>query len=152
MGARGGCCLLGASVHPPPRASRPAVTAAPRSEVRHLATKSSVCRSQKRRRFHIKDSQKGPIVWEVKHADFHRKHADGVPDPTHTLIIARNALDHDEVKCFVANAAAGMDIEKPSKLLHLAFSRFPIDHCFRQAKDERNSSATCNGSTGQMVR
>ncbi|GAG30255.1 unnamed protein product, partial [marine sediment metagenome] len=118
------------------RFPRLAVTAAPPSEVRHLATKSSAFRSQKWQRFHIKDSQKGPIVWEVKHADFYRKHADGLPGPTHTLIIARNALDHDEVKYFVANVAAGSDLEKLTWLLHVAFSRFPIEHCFRQAKDE----------------
>ena len=118
------------------RFPRLAVTAAPPSEVRHLVTKSSVFRSQKWQRFHIKDSQKGPIVWEVKHADFYRKHADGLPGPTHTLIIARNALDHDEVKYFVANVAAGSDLQKLSWLLHVAFSRFPIEHCFRQAKDE----------------
>lgn len=52
------------------------------------------------------------------------------------MIIARNALDHDEVKCFVANMAAGSDIEKLTWLLHVAFSGFPIEHCFRQAKDE----------------
>jgi len=115
---------------------RLAVTAAPPSEVRHLVAKSSVFRNQKWQSFHIKDSQKGPIVWEVKHADFHRKHADGLPGPTHTLIIARNALDHDEVKYFVANMAAGSDLEKLAWLLHVAFSRFPIEHCFRQAKDE----------------
>lgn len=115
---------------------RLAVTAAPPSEVRHLAAKSSVFRGQKWRPFHIKDSQKGPIVWEVKQADFYRKHADGLPGPTHTMIIARNALDHDEVKYFVANMAAGSDIEKLTWLLHVAFSGFPIEHCFRQAKDE----------------
>ncbi len=115
---------------------RLAATAAPPSEMRHLATKSSVFRNQQWQPFHIKDSQKGPIVWEVKHADFYRKHADGLPGPTHTLIIARNALDHDEVKYFVANVAAGSDVEKLTWLLHVAFSRFPIEHCFRQAKDE----------------
>jgi len=65
-----------------------------------------------------------------------RSHVPRVPGPTHTLIVARNALDHDEVKYFVANAAAGSDLEKLTWLLHVAFSRFPIEHCFRQAKDE----------------
>jgi SRSO17 transposase len=118
------------------RFPRLAVTAAPPSEVRHLVAKSSVFRKQKWQRFHIKDSQKGPIVWEVKHADFYRQHADGLPGPTHTLVVARNALDHDEVKYFVSNTAAGADIEKLKWVLHVAFSRFPIEHCFRQAKDE----------------
>ncbi len=118
------------------RFPRLAVTAASPSEVRHLVTKSSVFRHQKWQRFHIKDSQKGPIVWDVKHADFYRQHADGLPGPTHTLIFARNALDHDEVKYFVSNVATGSDLGKLTWLLHVAFSRFPIEHCFRQAKDE----------------
>jgi hypothetical protein len=95
-----------------------------------------VFRTQKWQPFHIKDSQKGPVVWEIKHADFYRQHADGLPGPTHTLIIARNALDHDEVKYFVSNVAVGSDIERLKWVLHVAFSRFPIEHCFRQAKDE----------------
>ena len=115
---------------------RLAVTAAPPSEVRHLRHHSTVFTRQRWRRLHIKNSQKGPIVWEVKHAEFYRQHPDGLPGPTHTLIVARNALDHDEVKYFVANVAAGSDIEKLKWLLHVAFSRFPIEHTFRQAKDE----------------
>ncbi len=118
------------------RFPRLATTAAPPSEVRHLLHRSKVFTKQKWQRFHIKDGQKGPIVWEVKHADFYRKHVDGLPGPTHTLIIARNVLDHDEVKYFVANVATGSDIEKLKWLLHVAFSRFPIEHCFKQAKNE----------------
>lgn len=118
------------------RFPRLASTAAPPSEVRHLVKSSSVFSRQRQQRFHIKDSQKGPIVWEVKHADFYRKHGNGLPGPTHTLIVARNALDHNEVKYFVSNAAAGSDLEKLKWILHVAFSRFPIEHCFRQAKDE----------------
>ena len=97
---------------------------------------SSVFCSRKWQPFCIKDSHKGPIVWEVKQADFHRRHTDGLPGPTHTRIIARNALDDDEVKYFAANVAAGSDLEKLTWLLHTAFSRFPIEHCFRQAEDE----------------
>lgn len=120
----------------PRRFPRLAVTAAAPSEVRHLRSHSKVFTRQRWQRFHIKESEKGPIVWEIKHADFYRKHADGLPGPTHTLIIARNAMDREEVKYFVANVAAGADLEKLKWLLHVAFSRFPIEHTFRQAKDE----------------
>jgi SRSO17 transposase len=118
------------------RFPRLAVTAAPPSEVRHLRHHSTVFTRQRWQRFHIKNSEKGPIVWEVKHADFYRKHPDGLPGPTHTLIVARNALDRKEGKYFVANVAASCDLEKLKWLLHVAFSRFPIEHTFRQAKDE----------------
>ena len=40
------------------------------------------------------------------------------------------------MKYFVANVATGADLEKLKWLLHVAFSRFPIEHTFRQAKDE----------------
>ncbi len=122
------------------RFPRLAVTAASPSEVRHLQHHSKVLTGQRWQRFHIKDSEKGPIVWEIKHADFYRRHADGLPGPTHTLIIARNAPDHEEVKYFVANVAAGADLEKLKWLLHVAFSRFPIEHTFRQTKDELGMS------------
>jgi hypothetical protein len=118
------------------RFPRLAVTAAAPGEVRRLLHPSQVLTRQRWQRLHIKDSEKGPIVWEIKHADFFRKHPDGLPGPTPTLIIARNAPDHEEVKYFVANVAAGADLEKLKGLLHVAFSRFPIEHTFRQAKDE----------------
>ncbi|MGH6692406.1 MAG: IS701 family transposase, partial [Gammaproteobacteria bacterium] len=118
------------------RFPRLAVTAAPPSEVRRLRRHSTAFSGQRWRPFHSKDSQKGPIVWEVKHADFYRKHGDGLPGPTHTLLVARNVLDRKEVKYFVGNVAAGGDLEKLKWLLHVAFSRFPIEHTFRQAKDE----------------
>lgn len=124
--------------HPGKRRHFPrlAVTAALPSEVRHLRHHSTVFTRQRWQAVHIKDSEKGPIVWKVKHADFYRRHFDGLPGPTHTLVIARNALDRKEVKYFVANFAVGSNLEKLRWLLHVAFSRFPIEHTFRQAKDE----------------
>ena len=48
-----------------PRLSRKAL---PACEVRNLLRYSPVFRRQKWQRFRIKDGEKGPILWEVKHA------------------------------------------------------------------------------------
>ncbi|MBM4026162.1 MAG: hypothetical protein FJ280_12255, partial [Planctomycetes bacterium] len=60
-----------------PRLSRQAL---PACEVRNLAPYSPVFRKQQGQKFRIKDGEKGPIVWEVEHATFYRKHGpDGLP-------------------------------------------------------------------------
>ena len=56
-------------------------------------------------RFRIKDTQKGPMVWEVKHVMLVPKDENGLPaEPLH-LILARNVRDVLAVKFFVSNAA-----------------------------------------------
>jgi len=75
----------------------------PACEVRNLWVYSRVFQKQTWKRFHIKDGEKGPMVWEVKHAPFYRKQGErGLPGPVHTLIIARNVLDPSECKYFFA--------------------------------------------------
>ena len=113
-----------------PRLARKAL---PASEVRNLAIYSRVFQKQKWTRFKIKDGEKGPIVWEVKHAPFYRKHANGLPGPTHTLMIARNVLNPDEVKYFVSNMTVGGG-GSLEWMLWVAFSRWPIERCFELAK------------------
>jgi SRSO17 transposase len=117
-----------------PRLSRKAL---PASELRNLLVYSRVFQNQKWEKFHIKDSEKGPIVWEVKHARFYRKQgADGLPGPAHYLIIARNVLDPKETKYFVSNMIPGSNGITLEKLLWTAFSRFPIERCFEVGKRE----------------
>jgi len=116
-----------------PRLARQAL---PACEVRNLATHSPVFRRQKWRRFRIKDGERGPMVWEVKHAAFYRKRAQGLPGQAHTLMVARNVLDAAEVKYFVSNQVPGPRNVSLEWLLYVAFSRWPIERCFEQAKDE----------------
>jgi SRSO17 transposase len=116
-----------------PRLSRKALAA---SELRNLLVYSRVFQNQKWEKFHIKDSEKGPIVWEIKHARFYRKQgSDGLPGPAHYLIIARNVLNPKETKYFVSNMIPGSGITL-EKLLWTAFSRFPIERCFEVGKRE----------------
>jgi len=114
-----------------PRLARKAL---PASKVKNLLIYSRQFQKQKWKRFKIKDGEKGPVVWEVKHASFYRKHANGLPGPTHTLIVARNVLNTDEVKYFVSNMAVGSGCVSLEWMLWVAFSRWPIERCFELAK------------------
>jgi SRSO17 transposase len=117
-----------------PRLSKKAL---PASEVRNLLVYSRVFQNQTWEPFHIKDSENGPIVWEVKHARFYRKQGeDGLPGPAHYLIIARNVLNPQEIKYFVSNLLPGPNDITLEKLLWIAFSRFPIERCFEIGKRE----------------
>jgi SRSO17 transposase len=83
--------------------------------------------------FHIKDGTKGPVVWEVKTAPIYLKDSAGLPTQAHWLIVARNALDHSEIKYFVSNAAPDAPLKQ---LLHVAFSRWHVERCFEDEKTE----------------
>ena len=111
--------------------------ALPASEVANLLVYSRAFQKQKWRKFHIKDGEKGPVVWEVKWSEFYRKQgADSLPGSTHCLIVARNVLNPDEVKYFVSNMVPGSNEVTLKKLLRTAFSRWPIERCFKLAKNE----------------
>lgn len=105
--------------------------------VSNLATFSPAFAKQKWQRFRIKDAEKGPMVWEVKCCPFWRKHGEhGLPSPVHTLIVARNVLNPQEVKYFLSNLLVGCGGVTLERLLWVAFSRWPIERCFQVAKTE----------------
>jgi len=111
--------------------------ALPASEVANLLVYSRAFQKQKWKKFHIKDGEKGPVVWEVKWSKFYRKQGpDSLPGSTHCLIIARNVLNPDEIKYFVSNMVPGSNDVTLKKLLRTAFSRWPIERCFKLAKNE----------------
>jgi SRSO17 transposase len=115
-----------------PRLARKAL---PASEVRNLAVYSRVFAKQRWKRFRIKDGEKGPVVWEVKYARFYRKHGgNGLPGPAHTLIVARNVLDLDEVKYFLSNRLVGSSGVTLERLLWVGFSRCCVERCFELGK------------------
>src|SRR6266478_2870186 len=69
---------------PSPRRGRPKkyprlASGQPSSEVQNLLRYSPVFRQQCWRRYRIKDTTRGPEVWEVKWAVFWRKGNDGLP-------------------------------------------------------------------------
>jgi SRSO17 transposase len=107
----------------------------PACEVRNLVKYSPVFQEQSWQRYRIKDTDKGPEVWEVKWTVFWRKGEDGLPGRRHCLIAARNVLT-GEVKYFVANRVPGEKGVTLRWLLRVAFGRWTVESCFRQAKDE----------------
>ncbi len=102
------------------------------SRVADLLRYSPVLRKIPWEKFHIKDTTKGPMVWEAKAARFYLKR-DGLPTWPHWLIIARNVENPKEVKFFVSNAPEGTPLEA---LLHVAFSRWHVERCFEDEKSE----------------
>jgi SRSO17 transposase len=105
------------------------------SEVRNLVMHSPVFRKQTWQRYRIKDTDKGPEVWEVKWAVFWRKGPDGLPTRRHCLIVARNVLS-GEVKYFLSNRVPGERGVTLRWLLRVAFGRWSIESCFREGKEE----------------
>jgi SRSO17 transposase len=85
------------------------------------------------RRWRIKDTQRGPQVWEVKHVMLVPKDDRGLPGQPLHLIVARNMLDRSEVKYFLSNAPADTPL---AELLLVAFSRWHIERCFEDQKTE----------------
>ena len=111
------------------------------SEVRNLAKHSPVFRKQSWQRYRIKDTDKGPEVWEVKWAVFWRKDESGLPTRRHCVVVARNVLT-EEVKYFLANRVPGERNPVTGEyvtlrwLLRVAFGRCSIESCFREGKEE----------------
>ena len=102
--------------------------------VEDLAKNHPELRAQRWQPYRVKDGEKGPIVWETKHAMITPKDAEGLPagKPYH-LLIARNVLNRDDVKYFVSNAPPETSVET---LLLVAFSRWPVERCFEDQKGE----------------
>ena len=113
----------------------------PSCEVRNLVKYSPVFRKQSWQPYRIKDTDKGPVVWEVKWAVFWRKDEAGLPTRRHCLIVARNVLT-DEVKYFLSNRVPGERNPVTGKcvtlrwLLRVAFGRWSIESGFRVGKEE----------------
>jgi len=103
------------------------------SSVKNLLKLSPALRDQPWVRYRIKDGQKGPIVWEAKHTRITIKDEDGLPGIELHLVVARNVLDTDEVKFFVSNAPSETEV---SIMLLVAFSRWRVERCFRDQKQE----------------
>ena len=104
------------------------------SAVQNLLRYSPVFQQQRWQRYRIKDTTRGPEVWEVKWAVFWRKGSDDLPSRRQCLIVARNVLT-GEVKYFVSNRVPGGGMTL-RRLLRIAFGRWSVESCFREAKEE----------------
>ena len=103
----------------------------PARSVAHHLRHSPAFRQQPWVSYRVKEGQKGPIVWEVKHVTFFPKDENGLPGEPLRLIVARNPLD-GEIKYFLTN-----DLEASlATLLLVAFSRWKVERCFEDQKGE----------------
>jgi len=81
--------------------------------------------------FHIKDTRKGPVVWEARTTRFF-PWDDHLPGEQCWLIVARNVLT-GEMKYFLSNAPKETALET---MLHIAFSRAAIERLFQDSKGQ----------------
>lgn len=93
---------------------------------------SEAMKSKPWKRYRVKDSEKGPIVWEAKRLRVTLKGSDDLPGMRLWLVVARNVLD-GELKFFVSNASESTSM---SMLLLVAFQRWRVERCFEDQKQE----------------
>ena len=105
----------------------------PPSSVQNLLRYSPELRDQPWVQYRVKDGQKGPMVWEVKHTMITVPDKKGLPGMRMHLLVARNVLKPEEIKFFVSNAAEEVEVQT---LLLVAFSRWRVERCFEDGKQE----------------
>lgn len=106
--------------------------ATPAKPIENLCRYSRAMIRQPWQKYYVKDTNKGPMVWEIKAAPCWLQRGGGIVGP-YWLIIARNVLDPNEVKYFISNAAPGVPLPV---VLHVAFSRWPVERCLQDEKTE----------------
>jgi len=107
--------------------SRPAISVA------NMLKYSPELRDQAWMRYRVKDGEKGPMVWEAKHVRITVKDEKGLPGMRLHLVVARNALDPTEIKFFASDAPPETSVQT---LLLVAFSRWRVERCFEDQKQE----------------
>lgn len=106
------------------------------NEVQNLAKYSPALREQTPQRYRIKDTHKGSEVWEIRwHTCWRKTHTEKLVSKQCTLIVAKCVLT-GETKYFLSNRVPGCDGWSLRKILRVAFGRWPIEDCFREAKEE----------------
>ncbi len=117
----------------PPRGEgdRVAATAPAARSIREIVEHGHAVRKAPAVAFRVKDTLKGPEVWEVKEVEFFQ-HRSGRCSPPLRLLVARNVLD-DTRKTFVSSAPRRVPL---ATLLRVAFSRWRIERCFEDGKGE----------------
>jgi SRSO17 transposase len=104
-----------------------------RQSFRELLESSDKFVKQDWEQYRVKDGNKGPMVWEVKHAMIYRPEGKSVSAKRWHLLIARNSLKPEETKYFLSNAPASTGV---GKLLLVAFSRWHVERCFQDQKQD----------------
>jgi SRSO17 transposase len=105
----------------------------PAQSVERLFWWHPALKEQEWQRWRVKDGEKGPMIWEVKHMPFYLQGPDGLPSERWHLVVARNVLDPREMKFFVSNASPDTSV---GTILLAAFSRWRVERCFEDGKGE----------------
>lgn len=105
----------------------------PSQTVEQLLQRHPAMKAQDWQRWRVKDGEKGPMIWEIKHVRFHLQGPGGLPGPVWHLAVARNVLDPTEMKFFVSNARPEASV---GTILLAAFSRWRVERCFEDGKGE----------------
>ncbi len=100
--------------------------------VEQLAQSHRKLAAQPWRTWRIKDTQKGPLVWHVKHVLVYIKDEQGLPEGPYHLLVCYHPFT-GEIKYFLSNAPADTPVKK---LLRVAFGRWRIERCFEDGKGE----------------
>lgn len=116
-----------------PRALPHLAVGSPRARSVEQLLNDAALRDQPWQRWRVKDTTKGPMVWECKHVLFYPKADDGFPSEPMHLIVARDVLNPDELKFFISNAPPQTSV---GTLLKVAFSRWRVERCFEDQKGE----------------
>jgi SRSO17 transposase len=105
----------------------------PFRELREMLEQEPELRDQPWQAWRVKDGAKGPMVWEAKHVWFYPRGVDDLPQAGAHLIVARNVLEPEQIKFFVAHAPRETSL---GVLLKVAFSRWRVERCFEDEKTE----------------
>lgn len=105
----------------------------PKVQVQNVLTYSPRMRKITWQNYHVKDGSKGPMVWQAKRLMVYSSDEQGLPTRPFHLLVARNALDPEEVKYFLSNAPESTPVEM---LLRVAFTRWVIERAFEDSKTE----------------
>ena len=106
------------------------------SEVQNLAKYSSEFTKQNPQRYLVKQTHKGEEVWEIRWSTCWRKtHKETLISKQCTLIVAKNVRT-GEIKYFLSNRVPGRYGWNLRMILRVAFGRWPVEDCFREAKEE----------------
>ncbi len=110
-----------------------------------LGRHSPVFRQQAWQRVKIKDTTRGPQVWQYKAARVQlvakkdpRHHAHSTPTERRYWLLIVEEQGHDERRYFVSNAAAGADVPK---LLQAFGARHRVEQWFERAKQQAGLGA-----------
>lgn len=84
-------------------------------------------------RWRLKDTEKGPMIREVKHTLVFLQDANGLPAGPYHLLAVRDPAHPEDIKYFLSNAPPETPV---ATLLRVAFSRWRIERCFEDQKGE----------------